>query len=387
MPNLDSLVSFPIPIAGGSAPSSTTASSSRTPIPPATSHILVTDTLDSPASFVLVHFLRAALSAHRSSSQNAAASATAKGKARATEKHIVWLGCDASGLGHWKNLVRRSGVQLDAEISKGRFRHIDAASALLADHTEDAPSRPGPSAPPPKGLKTLYDSIAAQLRQIRLQRQQESQAQDRVGDDAGDAQLAWQAETLIVIDDLSALAWSLETVDSLGRPVDVALHVAKWIRALRALAAKHKACLLTLQHADATSVAKTSSSSNTASDAIDESIFRSLCKTADVWIEVKELGSGRARDCDGEITVHPLVRSSLAPDWTHQSNEDLSEGFEDGTPPLAAFAIETPCPSRAKAMLYRIAHDGQTATSGASGTGTSTGRVQLWARGTGRGFL
>lgn len=133
-------------------------------------------------------------------------------------------------------------------------------------------------------------------------------------------------------------------------------------------------------HADATSCSKTG-----ASDPVDESLLTSLLEKADVWVEVKELASGRARDCDGQITVHPLIRPSLAralPTSTRDQQSTLRD-----IPPLQAFAIETPCPNRSKAVLYRIAPDGQSAALGGASVGSNTGRVQVWARGTGRGFL
>ncbi|KAN0066415.1 hypothetical protein ACQY0O_000509 [Thecaphora frezii] len=369
MPHLDSLLSFPLP-------RSPSASSSRTPIPPVSSHIVVTDTLDSPAAFVLVHFLRAALGSNRLRSTSTSQD---KGKARAVDRHVVWLSCDAIGLGHWRNVVRRSGIHLDAEIAAGRFRYTDASAHAVQQELGDTRTQPSASSSaPPKSLKRLYDLIAEQLQHIR-----QLQSQQAGEDPSSDS--SWEADILIVVDDLSALAWSLEPVDHLGRPVDVALQVSRWIRALHTLATKSHACLVTLQHADATSLSKSSSTSS-ATDAVDESLFRSLCRMADVWIEVKELGSGRARDCDGEIAVHPLVRPSLASSQDGDEGATQSDGAE---PPLAAFALDTPCPSRSKAMLYRIAPDGQTATSGAGagGIGNSTGRVQVWARGTGRGFL
>lgn len=114
---------------------------------------------------------------------------------------------------------------------------------------------------------------------------------------------------------------------------------------------------------------------------MDESLLNALLQIADVWVEVKELSSGRARDCDGEITVHPLVRPSLARALPATASRSSN------VPPLQAFAVETPCPNRAKAVLYRIAPDGQSAALGGGSVGSNTGRVQVWARGTGRGFL
>ncbi len=126
--------------------------------------------------------------------------------------------------------------------------------------------------------------------------------------------------------------------------------------------------MITLMHSDATS-----SSKNGASDPVDNSLFNNLLQRADVWIEVKELASGRARDCDGEITVHPLVRPSLARALSTSSRSAPSQPTgPTALPPLQAFAIETPCPNRAKAVLYRIAPDGQSAALGGASVGSNT---------------
>ena len=38
-------------------------------------------------------------------------------------------------------------------------------------------------------------------------------------------------------------------------------------------------------------------------DTSDESLFRFILRTADLWVSVKQLSSGRAADCDGEVRV------------------------------------------------------------------------------------
>ncbi|SJX60198.1 uncharacterized protein SRS1_11512 [Sporisorium reilianum f. sp. reilianum] len=364
MPNLDSLLSFP---AGSSAGPSSAAE--RTSIPPRSSHILVTDTIDSPALFVLTHFLRASNAVNK---LHRSARSDIKGKARAHTK-VVWLGCGSDGSVHLKNVARKSAVHLDEGMRDGSFAFVDAnAEALVSvsgDDITDAVGRMQVRDDRPqveRALLQLYSKVADEL-----QRTSPSEGQDS----------DWTSRVLIVVDDLTALAWALDSNDSYGQPIDIFRLLTNWLGALTSLAAKNQASIITLMHADATS-----SSKNGASDPVDESLLNTLLQKADVWIEVKELASGRARDCDGEITVHPLVRPSLARALRGSHRPAQAAGPRD-IPPLQAFAIDTPCPSRAKAVLYRIAPDGQSAALGGASVGSNTGRVQIWARGTGRGFL
>ncbi|KAJ9477004.1 hypothetical protein PHBOTO_000663 [Pseudozyma hubeiensis] len=370
MPNLDSILSFP---ASGSAGPSSAAK--RTPIPPRSSHILVTDTIDSPALFVLTHFLRASHTVNKSyRSASISANADAKGKGKAHTK-VIWLGCSSDGSAHLNNVARKSAVHLDQETRDGAFSYIDAGAEALAplenDNVADAVASMHVSdveSTAEQVLHRLYSNVAEQLHSFDRQQSSESD---------------WTSRALIVVDDLTALAWALDPHDTSGHPMDAARLLINWLTALTLLATNNHASVITLMHSDATS-----SSKNGASDRVDESLFSSLLQRADVWIEVKELASGRARDCDGEITVHPLVRPSIArsiaPSTASKAGRDRVQGE---VPPLQAFAIETPCPSRAKAVLYRIAPDGQSAALGGASVGSNTGRVQIWARGTGRGFL
>ncbi|PWN50898.1 hypothetical protein IE53DRAFT_386787 [Violaceomyces palustris] len=380
MPNLDHLISFPSP----------SPSSSTTPIPPSSSHIFVTDTLDSPASFVLVHFLRALYSSNRDN-LNASQAPQSKGKSSeplSPEKRIVWLSSDGNGLTHLKNLVRKSGINLDVEIHRGTFAYIDAQQVIL--QSTSSPSSlatvggPSSSRGPPPALEKMYNILAQKLDHFDNLRSS-STATDTTASCRDDN--PWEARNLVILDDLSALSWSLDATDSNGRELNTAAQVCQWVRAVRGVCAKTSSSFITLLHADATSASRTPSSSTSgpgASDFSDETLFRSQIELADVWIEVKSLTSGRARDCDGEICVHGLVRPSLAvaPSTTERdrSQEDANHGC---VPPIQAFAIDTPCAGRARAMLYRIAPDGI----GPGGPGSGAGRVQVWARGTGRGFL
>ncbi|GAC96762.1 hypothetical protein PHSY_004346 [Pseudozyma hubeiensis SY62] len=350
----------------------------RTPIPPRSSHILVTDTIDSPALFVLIHFLRASHAVNRlHRSAGTSPHADTKGKSRAHTK-VIWLGCSSDGSAHLNNVVRKSSVHLDQETRDGAFSYIDAGAQALApfedDNVTDAVASMHVSdveSTAEQVLHRLYSNVAEQLQDPSLIAHQQSSEPD------------WASRALIVVDDLTALAWALDSHDMSGHPIDAPRLLTNWLAALTLLATNNHASVITLMHSDATS-----SSKDGASDRSDESLFSSLLQRADVWIEVKELASGRARDCDGEITVHQLVRPSLARSISASKASNTGRDRVQGdVPPLQAFAIETPCPSRAKAVLYRIAPDGQSAALGGASVRSNTGRVQIWARGTGRGFL
>lgn len=66
----------------------------------------------------------------------------------------------------------------------------------------------------------------------------------------------------------------------------------------RPLCSQHSAVLITSMHADASSATATGG----ANDTTDEILLRALARTSDLWIEVRELSSGRARDCSGEVS-------------------------------------------------------------------------------------
>lgn len=111
------------------------------------------------------------------------------------------------------------------------------------------------------------------------------------------------ARTLLIVDDLSALSWSLEPKESPDVSSDaylVARVMGRWVTALRSLCFRNLGSMVALQHQTAT----------LAFDEISAQLFNRLVRCADWWIEVKELGSGRAMGCSGEISVHQLVAHS-----------------------------------------------------------------------------
>jgi hypothetical protein len=166
---------------------------------------------------------------------------------------------------------------------------------------------------------------------------------DTVNDALRPSDASGTAGALVIIDDLSALSWCFS-------------NVIPWVTSLRAICAKKHAALVSLFHADATSAV----TQGMALDATDEDLFRSLLYTADLWVSVKQLASGRAADCDGEIAVHQLARSVAAEHTPGLENFRLTR----------AYGAANPC-------LYRVA----------PGTLGSRHSVRIWARGTGQGLV
>ena len=106
------------------------------------------------------------------------------------------------------------------------------------------------------------------------------------------AHALWKSRTIVIIDNLSILQWTIP-----GDATNVVRHLIQWIRALRQLCTATRSALVTLMHTDACAIV----SSRGSLDVGDELLFRNIVRSADLWIAVNELPSGRAADCDGEV--------------------------------------------------------------------------------------
>ena len=166
---------------------------------------------------------------------------------------------------------------------------------------------------------------------------------DAVNDALRPSDAAGTAAALVIIDDLSALAWCFS-------------NVIPWVTSLRSICAEKHAALVSLFHADATSAV----TQGMALDATDDELLRSMLHTADIWVSVKQLARGRAADCDGEIAVHQLARPVAAEHTPALENFRLARSY----------GAANPC-------LYRVA----------PGTLGSRPSVRIWARGTGQGLV
>ncbi|CAO1630961.1 unnamed protein product [Parajaminaea phylloscopi] len=240
---------------------------------PAGSTALVTDTIGSPALFVLVFFLQSFLAEQRPTQTQP------DGDAR-----VVWVGCNGDGRNHLTSVARKAGVNLNQLHTKGRFFHLDAAREVLATNASDS-----------NGLEVTYKAIQEIV---------EAEHKGRV---------------LVIVDDLSSLMWSVEAphtgstlhgVDATARQVDI------WLASIQKLVSRHDGALAVLQH-------------QTSSLAFDESsthLFNRLMRRADLWVEVKELSSGRARDCAGEISVHALASDNAAAQVRSPARAGIGKG-------------------------------------------------------------
>ncbi|PWN23226.1 hypothetical protein BCV69DRAFT_112523 [Microstroma glucosiphilum] len=280
---LTSLLSFP-------------SSSSAPLLPPTGTQVLVTDTLACPAAVLLVHFARSALL-----------------ESTAAPTPVIWLGCDGQGLPHWSSICRKVGLNLQMMMSKGLFTYIDATEVVCQEDEEFSGDSP---------LKRLYSTLKQQLERVT------QLAPPRVSTVANGAHAASSSpKAVVIVDDISSLAWTLPSLPSMHEVNAAARSAGRWAVALRTLCSNHSASLITLQHSRA--------------DSLSTQLFARLFRSSSLWIEVKELSSGRARDCTGEIAVHPL------------------EGAEGD--------VLTPATGNGKAVLFLIGNDGKT---------------HFWARGT-----
>ena len=271
-------------------------------IPPSDAHVHVTDTLDASGQFILLHYAFAALQ---------------------RECPVLWLGSGADGSVHVSHIARKavcrsySSQGINMSLYTQYFHYIDLASQM----------RDGPIFP-------------AALKWVR-----------------GVLPLSDQSRALVMVSDLSSLLWSTP-----GPSDAVVGQSIQWLRALRAWCAMHNGSLITLMHADACSIVSHAG----VLDPTDEALLRYMLRTADLWVSVNELPSGRAADCDGELAVHALTRPAAATTCT------------DASSPLLTFLLERYMPA-SEECLYRILPDG----TGPKREDGTRALVRVWARGTG----
>lgn len=265
----------PAPLSTLLAYRKTGSTSSSDWLPPqACSHTLVTDTLASPALFLLVEFLKAAAASAAASGSGLASTVTGGNDVSQQQQQqstsIVWLAADGAGHNHLSAVARRAGVNLAQLAVKGRFTFIDAAEVILDGGESDA-----------EALRALYARVEAGLPE-----------QEDDLDQPGSSSTTRRPRCIVIIDDVSSLLWSMRDQGNAVRSI------GRWIIALRSLCARRSCSLVTLQHFTTAS----------RPDSASTLLFHRLLRSASTWIEVKELSSGRARDCSGEIAVHPLVQ-------------------------------------------------------------------------------
>ncbi|GJN91218.1 hypothetical protein Rhopal_004236-T1 [Rhodotorula paludigena] len=105
---------------------STSSSSQPTSSLPAALSLLVTDTLDAPASFVLVQLV-----AHALRPAASAAAAPGGGSGAAGKRRVVVLGVRERDE-YWTAVLKKNGIQIPTERSTGHFTFIDSSDPSLA---------------------------------------------------------------------------------------------------------------------------------------------------------------------------------------------------------------------------------------------------------------
>ncbi|BGP32869.1 hypothetical protein JCM10296v2_004654 [Rhodotorula toruloides] len=244
------------PLSFAYAPTSASLSNSfisSSSLPPDFS-LLVTDTLDSPAQFFLLQLISNALRP----------SGAGRGRLQELDERtrVVVLGVKEREE-YWASLLKKSGVQLATERSKGSFVFLDCSSP-----TET-----------PSSLLSLAASAVA--------------PPDQAAD--GSSRTKPYLGPLIVLDDVCALLWMGMAMREI---------VTFWA-ALRRLTSEHCGALVTLFHAD--SLSPSPSFPSPAAPAYDspedQYLFRSLLQRSDLWVEVTGLSSAGSGG-QGEITIH-----------------------------------------------------------------------------------
>ncbi|GAA5924257.1 hypothetical protein JCM3775_005638 [Rhodotorula graminis] len=261
-------------------PASPTSSSSlpstSTALPPDLS-LLLTDTLDAPATFLLVQLVVRAL--------RPAVPEPARARARAAGPRRVVLVGVREREEYWGATLRKHGVQLATESSARRFTFLDASS---------------PSLP----LADLFSSLRTALSRPDAAARPPDPRAPTDGNPGGD-----EPGPLVVIDDLSALLW-------VGRE---ARDVVRWWRGVRALVSESSASLVTLLLADSLSPSPSTHAPSPTSSPYqspdDQYLFRHALQGCDLWGEVVGLGNG-GTGARGELSLHrgpSLVTPSPAP--------------------------------------------------------------------------
>ncbi|UZJ54053.1 hypothetical protein CBS101457_003373 [Exobasidium rhododendri] len=341
-------------------------SDGRTPIPPPTTHLLGTSSYPAPTNFLPLHYARIFLN-------------SAEGSSRKRDKRVViWIGCDGSNENHHRSALRRNGVN----VSKQSFIYIDAMEEILEQPTASAASQSA-------ALDRLHTRVEEQL-SVATRYTQISEESEEI---ASGSELG-MARCLVVVDDASALAWSISALDD-ERELDdesgrvdprvqllrskkkgaiqrdsVGLLLGTWIEErLRKTCGVNMAILLTHLTAESSSIIAPAphiqpsrggsygvgtgfdaddageenedelyeevadfftEESKESDDKIDangevtatnagvdwrvDSLIRRLLLDADLWIEIRGLRSGKARDCHGETLLGPSKGPAAATD-------------------------------------------------------------------------
>ncbi|AAW44900.1 hypothetical protein CNH00130 [Cryptococcus deneoformans JEC21] len=321
-------------------------------LPPPASHLVISDTLNSPAQFALYHLVNAALLKQKSQPPSLTQARQINGRGTEYVTKVVWVDFRSEGRSSWEVILKKLGTPLPSPTSPA-FIHITPSSlpACISSSSTNANSpRIFPSLSLGTGdatsdrdgrptLKHVYDTL---LPHLQTQAQLRSQPPSNPEQGEGGSEL----ECLLILDGLSDLL-------SIGVPLR---EIHRFVRAVYAQIRISKAALVSTLHTDSLSFLTQPSLSLPLSESETETnLLERLLKIGHgVWWRVENLQSGRSGDVMGEISSHPF--------GTHHSH------------PNSNFRAETEKDTyipRSKPLQYRL----------------EPSTVRVFAKGTGRGFL
>ncbi|KIR56836.1 hypothetical protein I315_01025 [Cryptococcus gattii Ru294] len=326
---------------------------SSSPLPPPGSHLIISDTLNSPAQFALYHLVNAALLKQKSQSPSITqARQTSNGGTEQVNK-VVWVDFRGEGRSSWEAVLKKLGTPLPPSTSP-TFIHITPSSlpaCIPSSSTSNAnsprifpPLSPGAEDTTPKRdgrptLKQVYDVLLPHI-------QTQARPQSRHSLDPG--QEGEELQCLLILDGLSDLL-------SIGVS---AREIHRFVRAVYAQTMISKTALVSTLHTDSLSLSslQPSVSVSMSEPETEITLLERLLKTGHgVWWRIENLQSGRSGDVMGEISSHPFGTYYLRPN----SNFGRTETDNDTYIP------------RSKPLQYRL----------------EPSTVRVFAKGTGRGFL
>jgi hypothetical protein len=187
----------------------------RTPIPPRTTHMLGTSSYPAPTNFLPLHYARVFLN-------------SVEGGNRRKEKRVViWIGCDGSNESHYRNALRKNGVA----VSKQSFVYVDATEEILEQQPSSTSSQSA-------ALERLHTRVEEQLSVATRYTQSDDELEETSTRDDSD-----MARCLVIVDDASALAWSIQALDEDNEDNDETAGEKKVDHRLQLLRSKRKGAI------------------------------------------------------------------------------------------------------------------------------------------------
>ncbi|KDQ19972.1 hypothetical protein BOTBODRAFT_183988 [Botryobasidium botryosum FD-172 SS1] len=231
------------------------AESHQTYIPPPGHALVITDQLNSPAEFLL----HRALAAH----------------VKDIDKSRVVIVSVSRSFAHWKAIASKANLNLAQLSTSGRLTFIDAGPQLALYTLDSSPSDSPENLTPKSSLRPLFGQISSAL--------------THPSPDSTSGEPTHGAQVMLIIDDISTLEW-------IGYP---STEIIRFYRAAHASCRKNAASLIALCHDHLPGQ--------------PSPLLRGLLARSHAHIEISSLESGRSGAVSGEISIHPILDSSIEP--------------------------------------------------------------------------